>query len=81
LRECERPRIANGQDGHRAGDGTVGVGHAPSIRRILPAGGEMESFGLALFALGALVVKGAFTVALVYVGARLAIRHERGVSS
>ena len=40
----------------------------------------MEAFGFALVALGALVVKGAFTLALVYVGARLAIRHERRIS-
>jgi hypothetical protein len=47
---------------------------------MLQAGGEMEPFGFALVALGALAVKAAFTLALVYVGARLAIRHERRIS-
>ena len=41
----------------------------------------MMEFNLALFALGLAIVKGAFTLALVYIGARLAIRHERGASS
>jgi hypothetical protein len=41
----------------------------------------MGPLGFALVALGTLVVKGAFTLALVYVGARLAIRHERGTLS
>jgi hypothetical protein len=41
----------------------------------------LEPFGIALVALAALAVKGLFTLALVYVGARLAIRHERGISS
>jgi hypothetical protein len=41
---------------------------------------RLESFGFALIALGALVVKAAFTLALVYVGARVAIRHERRIS-
>ena len=39
----------------------------------------MEDYGIAAIALGMVLVKGAFTLALVYVGARLAIRHERRV--
>ena len=41
----------------------------------------MGSFGIALAALLMLAIKGAFALAIVYVGARLAIRHERDASS
>jgi hypothetical protein len=41
----------------------------------------MADFQLGLVVLGTLALKGLFTVALVYVGARLAIRHERGATN
>ena len=41
----------------------------------------MEQLGIAVVALAMLVLKGAFTLLLVYVGARLAIRHERRLSN
>jgi hypothetical protein len=41
----------------------------------------MEPWGLAVVALAMVVLKGAFTLLLVYVGARLAIRHERRLSN
>ena len=37
--------------------------------------------GILAIAFGMLALKGLFTVALVYVGARLAIRHERGTAN
>ena len=41
----------------------------------------MPALQITVFALAMVVLKGAFTVMLVYIGARLAIRHERRVSS
>jgi hypothetical protein len=41
----------------------------------------MEHLGIAVVALAMIVLKGAFTLLLVYVGARLAIRHERRMSN
>ena len=41
----------------------------------------MVQFQTVLVVLGMLALKGLFTVALVYIGARLAIRHERGVAA
>jgi len=41
----------------------------------------MQALQITLFALAMVVLKGAFTVALVYIGARLAIRHERRMLS
>ena len=41
----------------------------------------MPSFGIAVIALTMVALKGAFTLALVYIGARLAIRHERRMFS
>ncbi len=41
----------------------------------------MEQITVAAFVLGALAVKGLAIVALAYVGARLAIRHERRANS
>ena len=37
----------------------------------------MEEFGLVIFVLGSLLLKGIAIFALVYFGTRLAIRHER----
>jgi hypothetical protein len=37
----------------------------------------MDSLGLVVVTLAMAALKGAFTVVLVYIGARLAIRHER----
>jgi hypothetical protein len=39
----------------------------------------MESVLIAAIALGLLAIRGIAAFAIVYVGARLAIRHERGV--
>ena len=41
----------------------------------------MPEFSLAVVALAMVVLKGAFTLLIVYVGARLAIRHERRMLS
>jgi hypothetical protein len=41
----------------------------------------MPEFVMAVAALGSIVGRGAAILGLVYVGARLAIRHERRVSS
>jgi hypothetical protein len=41
----------------------------------------MEHLGIAVVALAMIVLKGVFTLLLVYVGARLAIRHERRMSN
>ena len=40
----------------------------------------MLGFGISFVVLVALVVKGVAIIALTYIGARLAIRHERGTS-
>jgi len=37
----------------------------------------MENFQMTILVLGMLAIKGIATIALVYIGARLAIRHER----
>ena len=41
----------------------------------------MPEFGIVVMALAMVVLKGGFTLLLVYVGARLAIRHERRMQS
>jgi hypothetical protein len=41
----------------------------------------MDEIAITAFALGMLAVKGLVTFAIVYAGARLAIRHERRVLS
>ncbi|HMB81131.1 MAG TPA: hypothetical protein VKI43_13730 [Vicinamibacterales bacterium] len=41
----------------------------------------MDKFAITLFALAMLVLQGAAAFAIVYFGARLAIRHERRVSN
>lgn len=37
----------------------------------------MQDFQMTILVLGTLAIKGLATIALVYIGARLAIRHER----
>jgi hypothetical protein len=41
----------------------------------------MPEFSLAAVALATVALKGAFTLLIVYIGARLAIRHERRMLS